>query len=177
MCAFACRIDPKYEDVQSKDIVEVEKDGIRVRIISGGAMGRESPVYTRTPVMYLDFNMQPEAHLRHPIPPGWNAFVYVIDGEGVFGCRYSSEEVAGAHHDLLLLGSNGDGVEAWNESPQPLRFILVAGEPLKEAVAQFGPFVMNTEEEIDQTIEDFQNYANGFEMARSWSSTPTSSNV
>lgn len=73
-----------------------------------------------------------------------------------------------AHH-LLLLGS-GDGLEAWNKSLKPLRFVLVGGEPLGEPVVQLGPFVMNTQEEIDRTIEDYENCTNGFEKAKYWRS-------
>ncbi|GAB4849722.1 hypothetical protein Ancab_004518 [Ancistrocladus abbreviatus] len=118
-----------------------------------------------TPTMYLDFTLKPGAHLLQPIWASWNAFIYVLEGEGVFGSRSSS---ATAHH-LLLLGS-GDGVEAWNKSSKPLRFILVGGEPLGEPIVQFGPFVMNTQEEIDQTIDDFENCVNGFESAKHWRS-------
>ncbi|KAK7256292.1 hypothetical protein RIF29_29733 [Crotalaria pallida] len=102
-------IEPRYQEVLSKDIAEGMKDGIKVRVI------------------------------------------------------------AATSHHILLLGS-GDGIEAWNKSSKQLRFILVGGEPLGEPVVQFGPFVMNTQEEIDQTIDDFDNYANGFEKARHWSS-------
>lgn len=116
--------------------------------------------------MYLDFSLEPGAHLQQPIPESWNAFVYVLEGEGIFGRSKSSP--VNAHH-LLLLGS-GDGLEAWNKSSKSLRFILVGGEPLCEPLVQFGPFVMNTQEEIDRTIDDFENYMNGFEKARHWRS-------
>lgn len=163
---FLCRIEPRYQEILSKDIAEVEKDGIHVRVIAGEALGTKSPVYTRTPTMYLDFTLKPGAHLQQPILKSWNAFVYVLEGDGIFSSMKSSP--VSAHH-LLLLGS-GDGLEAWNKSSKPLRFILVGGEPLGEPVAQLGPFVMNTQEEIDQTIDDFENYVNGFEKARHWRS-------
>lgn len=152
--------------MRSKDIKEVSKDGIKVRVIAGEALGTKSPIYTRTPTMYLDFTLKPGAHLQQPIPMSWNAFVYVIEGEGVFGISKSLPVTA---HHLLLLGS-GDGLEAWNKSSKPLTFILVGGEPIGEPLAQWGPFVMNTEEQINQTVEDFDNYTNGFEKARHWRS-------
>lgn len=153
--------------MSSRDIAEASKDGIKVRVIAGESLGAKSPVYTRTPTMYLDFTLQPDSHLQQPIPKHWNAFVYVLEGRGVFGSA-RSPPVAG--HHLLLLGPGGDGLEAWNKSSKPLRFVLVGGEPLGEPVAQLGPFVMNTEEEIDQTVEDFANFTNGFEKARHWRS-------
>ncbi|KAH7546839.1 hypothetical protein FEM48_Zijuj01G0243500 [Ziziphus jujuba var. spinosa] len=159
-------IEPRYQEMLSKDIKEAAKDGIKVRVIAGEALGTKSPIYTRTPTMYLDFTLKPGAHLQQPIPKSWNSFVYVLEGEGMFGSLKSSP-VTG--HHLLLLGS-GDGLEAWNKSSKPLRFVLIGGEPLGEPLVQFGPFVMNTQEEIDQTIDDFENYINGFEKARHWRS-------
>ncbi|XP_022932261.1 pirin-like protein isoform X1 [Cucurbita moschata] len=161
-------IEPRYQEVHNNDVVEAKKDGVKVRVIAGEAMGKRSPIYTKTPTMYLDFTLDPGSHIEQPIPVGWNAFVYVLEGEdGVFG---SVKSMPIASHHILLLGS-GDGLEAWNKSSsEALRFILVGGEPLNESVVQMGPFVMNTEEEIDQTIEDFENGTNGFERAKHWSS-------
>ncbi|XP_059440844.1 pirin-like protein [Corylus avellana] len=159
-------IEPKYQEMLSKNIAEAVEDGIKVRVIAGESLGTKSPIYTRTPTMYLDFTLKPGTHLQQPVPTSWNAFVYVLEGEGMFGNLKSS--AASAHH-ILLLGK-GDGLEAWNKSSKPLRFILVGGEPLGEPLVQFGPFVMNTQEEIDQTIDDFENCVNGFEKARHWRS-------
>ncbi|XP_009621982.1 pirin-like protein At1g50590 isoform X2 [Nicotiana tabacum] len=159
-------IQPKYQEISSEEIAEATKDGIRVRIIAGEALGKKSSIYTRTPTMYLDFTLKPGAHLQQPIPKSYNSFVYVLEGEGIFDSRTSPTS---AHH-LLLLSGSGDELEACNKSTKPLRFILVGGEPLGEPVAQLGPFVMNTQQEIDQTVEDFENYANGFEKAKHWRS-------
>ncbi|XP_039014954.1 pirin-like protein [Hibiscus syriacus] len=134
-----------YQEVPSKDITEATKDGIKVRVIVGEALGTKSAIYTLTPTMHLDFTLEPGAHLRQPIPGSWNAFVYVLEGEGIFG-RSKSSSVNAQH--LLLLGP-GDGLEAWNKSSKLLRLILVGGEPLCELLVQFGSFVMNTQEEID----------------------------
>lgn len=117
--------------------------------------------------MYLDFSLKPGAQVRQPIPVSWNAFVYILEGEGIFGNSHSSPTTA---HHLLLLGSSGYGLEVWNKSSKSLRFILVGGEPLGEPVVQFGPFVMNSQEEIDRTMEDYENCTNGFEKARHWKS-------
>ncbi|CAL9017950.1 unnamed protein product [Prunus brigantina] len=159
-------IEPKYQEMLSKDIKEAAKDGVKVRVIAGEALGTKSPIYTRTPTMYLDFTLKSGAILQQPIQISWNAFVYVLEGEGIFGSPKSLPVTA---HHLLLLGS-GDALEAWNKSSKPLRFILIGGEPLGEPITQYGPFVMNTQEEIDQTIDDFDNCVNGFEKARHWSS-------
>ncbi|KAL2457018.1 Pirin-like protein [Abeliophyllum distichum] len=163
-------IEPRYQEITSKDITEAAKDGIKVRIIAGEALGIKSPIYTRTPTMYLDFTLNPGAQIQQPIPVSWNAFVYILEGEGIFG---NSRSLPITAHNLLLLGGSGDGLEAWNKSSKSLRFILIGGEPLGEPVVQFGPFVMNTQAEIDQTIEDYENCTNGFEKARHWKSEST----
>ncbi|PKU73455.1 pirin-like protein isoform X2 [Dendrobium catenatum] len=157
-------IEPNYQELQSKDINRVQKDGIDVRIIAGEAFGVRSPIYTRTPTMFLDFAMNPGSQLHQPITEGWNAFVYIIEGEGVFG--HESSSTALSHHTLIL--SDGDGVKAWNKSRRSLRFLLIAGQPLNEPVVQYGPFVMNTLEEIEQAFEDYRLCKNGFEKARNW---------
>ncbi|WVZ61262.1 hypothetical protein U9M48_011165 [Paspalum notatum var. saurae] len=161
-------IEPRYQELQSKDISRADKDGVEVRIIAGEAFGVRSPVYTRTPTMFMDFTMRPGSRLHQPVPEGWNAFVYIVDGEGVFG-REGSAPVA-AHHCLVL--GPGDGLSVWNKSPAaPLRFVLVAGQPLGEPVVQHGPFVMNTRAEIQQAMEDYYYGRNGFERATQWSSS------
>ncbi|KAL1220509.1 Pirin-like protein [Cardamine amara subsp. amara] len=168
-------VEPIYQEIESKDIAETEKDGVRVRIIAGEWNGVKSKICTRTPTMYLDFTLSPGSRISQSIPFHWNAFVYVLEGQGHFGDSKLQHSGAAAHH-LLLLGLGGDRLEAWNSSDSglPLRFILVGGEPIGEPMVQFGPFVMNTQEEIDQTIDDFDNFRNGFEKARHWKSQAAS---
>ncbi|KAM0928522.1 hypothetical protein ACQ4PT_002529 [Festuca glaucescens] len=160
-------IEPRYQELQSKDIARASQDGVEVRIIAGEAFGVRSPVYTRTPTMYMDFTMRPGSQLHQPIPAGWNAFVYIIEGEGAFGREKAAPTTA---HHCLVLGAEGDGLSVWNRSGAPLRFALAAGQPLKEPVVQHGPFVMNTRAEIQQAMEDYYHGRNGFEKAKQWSS-------
>ncbi|CAA3004461.1 Hypothetical predicted protein [Olea europaea subsp. europaea] len=155
-------IEPRYQELVSEDIPKAEKDGVEVKIIAGESMGVYSPVYTQTPTMYLDFTLKPNAQHHQSIPESWNAFVYIIEGEGVFGLQKSAPIKA---HHVLVLGP-GEGLSVWNKSSNPLRFILAGGQPLNEPVVQHGPFVMNTQAEIDKTIEDYYYSKNGFEMAR-----------
>uniref|UniRef100_A0A6V7QRT3 Pirin-like protein n=1 Tax=Ananas comosus var. bracteatus TaxID=296719 RepID=A0A6V7QRT3_ANACO len=159
-------IEPKYQELQSKDISRAEKDGVEVRIIAGEAFGVRSPVYTRTPTMYMDFTVNPGAQLQQPIPENWNSFVYIIEGEGIFGSEDSPPVTS---HHCLVLGP-GDGLNVWNKSGRPLRFVLVGGQPLDEPVVQHGPFVMNTRAEIRQAMEDYYLGRNGFEKAKQWKS-------
>ncbi|KAL8143307.1 hypothetical protein V2J09_016339 [Rumex salicifolius] len=160
-------VEPKYQELVAEDIPEAERDGVNVQVIAGEAMGIRSPVYTRTPTMYLDYTLQPGAHVTQPLPTLYNAFIYIIEGEGVFGVPNSAAVPA---HYCLVLGP-GDSVSVWNNSPdQALRFVLIGGQPINEPVVQYGPFVMNTHAEIEKTFEDYQQCKNGFEMAKYWRS-------
>lgn len=156
-------IEPRYQELLSKDIRRAEKDGVEVRVIAGETMGVSSPVFTRTPALFFDFTLKPKAQLHQSIPETWTSFVYIIEGEGVFGSTHAS-----AHH-VLVLGP-GDGLSVCNKSSEPLRFVLVGGQPINEPVVQHGPFVMNSQDEINQTIQDYHYGQNGFEMAKSWRS-------
>lgn len=161
-------VEPKYQEMLAEDIPEKDEGGVKVRVIAGEAMGIRSPVYTRTPTMYLDFTLEPGAHLMQPIPRSYNAFIYIVEGEGVFGIPNSAPVQA---HYCLVLGP-GDSVNVWNNSPshEPLRFVLIGGQPINEPVVQYGPFVMSTRAEIEQTFQDYQLCKNGFELAKYWRS-------
>ncbi|PWZ22538.1 Pirin-like protein [Zea mays] len=108
--------------------------------------------------------MHPGSRLHQPVPEGWNAFVYVVDGEGVF-----RRETATAHYCLVL--GPGDGVSVWNRSTKPLRFVLVAGQLLGVPVVQHRPFVMNSCAEIQKAMEDYYYGKNSFERTGQWSSS------
>ncbi|CAH9108793.1 unnamed protein product [Cuscuta europaea] len=166
-------IEPKYQELLSGDIPKAESNGVEVKVIAGEAMGVKSAVYTRTPTMYLDFTLKPASEYHQSIPPSWNAFVYIIEGEGSFGIPNAKLSLASAHHCLVL--GPGEGLSVWNNSTsnQPLRFVLLAGQPLHEPVVQYGPFVMNSQAEIQQTFHDYSHYKNGFEKAKQWSSRST----
>ncbi|CAF0881703.1 unnamed protein product [Rotaria sordida] len=163
-------IEPNYQELLDKDIprAATSDDLVHVKIIAGESMSTKSPVYTRTPTMYLDFTLKPKSSIfTQSIPQGWNAFVYILSGQGEFG---SKKTIADAHH-VLILSQDGNGLDFRNTSDKDdCRFALIAGQPLNEPVVQRGPFVMNTQEEIQQTIEDYQYFKNGFENARNWQS-------
>ncbi|KAI5081227.1 hypothetical protein GOP47_0004410 [Adiantum capillus-veneris] len=161
-------IEPNYQELEDKDIPKVHKDGVSVSVIAGESMGVKSPVYTRTPTMYLDFKMEPGAILHQAVPDGWNAFVYILEGELNFGSP--DGPTIGAHHTVQL--GMGDGVSVWNKSKAPCRLVLIGGQPLNEPVAKYGPFVMNTKEQVMEAIRDYQSGKNGFERAAGWQSDP-----
>lgn len=159
-------MEPKYQELLAEDIPVAESNGVKVKVIAGEAMGIRSPVYTRTPTMYLDFTLEAGARLTQAVPTSYNAFIYIMEGEGVF---LPNSAIVKAHYCLVL--GPGDSVNVWNNSPsQTLRFVLIGGEPINEPVVQYGPFVMNSHAEIEQTFDDYQHSKNGFELANYWRS-------
>ncbi|CAI5535643.1 unnamed protein product [Closterium sp. Naga37s-1] len=155
-----------YQELRDSDIPKASHNGVHVAVIAGTALGVSSPVVTRTPTSYLSFRLDPGAHLAQPLPTAWNAFIYTLSGAASIGER--GTEPTGAHHTVVL--GAGDGVHVWNDGAEECRFVLIAGQPIGEAVVQYGPFVMNTEEEIEQALTDYRRGVNGFEKARTWRS-------
>jgi redox-sensitive bicupin YhaK (pirin superfamily) len=124
---------------------------MRIRVIAGEVDGVRGPV---TEVLadptYLDVTVPLGVTARFPIPAGQTAFAYLFEGAGQIG----GQEVDEAPQ-LLVLGE-GDMMEAAG-SYTALRFLLVMGYPLHEPIARYGPFVMNTQEEIRQALQDLRN--------------------
>jgi hypothetical protein len=142
--------DPAYQEFSAAAIPEVAQDGARVRVLGGefgGSRGViDDPV---TDVLYLDVALAAGAGFDLPLDDARNAFVYVFEGSA----RLAGEALT--QHTLAVLGS-GDTVEiAAGEAGA--RFILVAGRPLGEPVVQYGPFVMNSREEIEQAVADYRD--------------------
>lgn len=162
-------VDPAYQELLSKDIPLVKKDGVQVKVIAGESMGVKSPVYTRTPTMYLDFTLDPGSQMTQAIPSGWTAFAYVLSGAAKFGP--ADHQHIGEEHCTLVFSQDGNGIDIINTGSVACHFVLIAGQPLGEPVVQHGPFVMNTREEVEQAFHDYSAGENGFENARSWKSS------
>jgi quercetin 2,3-dioxygenase len=147
---------PRYQEIPGTQIPKAtSSDGlVTVAVIAGEAMGEKAVIETRTPIIYLHYQIKPGGVATQMVPSGYNAFAYVIDGEGLFG---SEAERAGDGH-MVLFASDGDEVRIENPSDakSTLEVLLIAGVPLNEPVARYGPFVMNTEAEIRQAFQDYQ---------------------
>jgi redox-sensitive bicupin YhaK (pirin superfamily) len=142
---------PRYQDIAPERIPEVQPaEGVTARVIAGTLAGATGPVEgIATAPVYLDLALQPGAQVEIPLPAGHHAFAYVFDGEAA--------EVAGqrlGRSELAVL-SDGDRVRVAGGG-SPARVLLVAGRPLAEPVARYGPFVMNTPEQIHEAIADFR---------------------
>lgn len=160
-------VQPQYQELKNKDVPKPSKNGVTVAVISGEALGAKSKVYTRTPTMYLDFKLEKGAKHVQPVPKEWTAFIYTLSGLVHIGSDDEQQKVE-SHHTAVL--SDGELVQVENKDPEVAHFVLIAGKPIKEPIAQHGPFVMNTENEISQTFEDFHSSRNGFEGAGTWKS-------
>ena len=148
---------PRYQDIQSAKMPVAESaDGrVKVKIIAGEAFGKRAVIETRTPIMYLHFTLQPGAEVAQPVPQEYNAFAYVIGGKGLFG----AEAKPAQREQVVLFANDNDkiSIKAPEEAKSPLDALLIAGVPLKEPVVRYGPFVMNTKEEIHQAMDDYRS--------------------
>ena len=146
-------IEPRYQDIAPAKIPTAEPaPGVTVRVVAGNLFGVTGPVsgIAIEPV-YLDVGLQPGAKLSVPLPEGHSAFAYVFEGEAV----QVGSEILGSRELGVL--SPGDRVELSVSADAPAaRVLLVAGRPLNEQVARYGPFVMNTPEQIVQAMQDYQ---------------------
>ena len=142
--------DPAYQEFSAAAIPEVIRNGARVRVLAGEFGGTRGVIDDpATDVLYLDVALAARADFSLPLNDVRNAFVYVFEGSA----RLAGEALT--QHTLAVLGS-GDTVEiAAGEAGA--RFILVAGRPLGEPVVQYGPFVMNSREEIEQAVADYRD--------------------
>lgn len=144
---------PGYLDVQGRDVPQFERDGVTVRVIAGESHGVKGAVQRDvTEPLYLDLQLPPGATFEQPLPATHNAFVYVYEGGLRFdtGCQVLSGRMA-----ILANTAGSDGVRL-QAAEAPTRALLIAGRPLGEPIAQYGPFVMNTEAELVQAVRDFQ---------------------
>jgi redox-sensitive bicupin YhaK (pirin superfamily) len=147
---------PRYQEIPAAHIpvAQTEDGSVTVRVIAGEALGAKAVIQTRTPITYLHFTLQPGATMIQPVPKEYNAFVYVLEGAGLFG----TEPAPGDDGQMVLFSQDGEDVVLSNpaDAQRPLDLLLIAGVPLNEPVVRYGPFVMNTEAEIIQAIDDYQ---------------------
>jgi redox-sensitive bicupin YhaK (pirin superfamily) len=141
---------PWYRDIATDEVPEfVTPEGVTVRAIAGASHGIDGAVQRdKTHPLYLDLHFEEGASFAQQLPASRNAFVYVYRG---------ALEIGGTQVDaqrMAILKNEGDGVIL--RAAGPARALLIAGEPLKEPIAQYGPFVMNSNEQIYQAVEDFR---------------------
>ena len=145
-------MDPWYRDIPAEDVPRLtSKDGVTVQVIAGETHGVNGAVQREvTQPLYLDIEIPAGVTFEQPVPQGHNAFIYVYRGEAVV----EGKGVAKTRMAVLDNAAGADGVRI--KALEPTRLILLAGRPLNEPIAQHGPFVMNTTEELYQAFDDFR---------------------
>ena len=148
---------PRYQEVTAETIPMVERKGAEIRIVAGKIDGVVGPVteISANPI-YLDVQLDPGSTFDHPIPEGHTAVAYVFEGQGFFGL---DEQEGGELIESvrLLFFGGGDYLRVQATPDSPVRFMLMAGAPFNEPIVPYGPFVMNTPQEIQQALDDLRN--------------------
>jgi redox-sensitive bicupin YhaK (pirin superfamily) len=147
---------PRYQDIAPELIAEVVlAEGVSARVIAGEAGGKRGPVQgIATQPLYLDVRMAPRTRASHDVAAGHTAFVYVYEGRAILGPAGDGSRELGAGQLAVL--SDGERLDA-AAGDTGARFLLLAARPLREPIARYGPFVMNTREEIMQAMQDYQS--------------------
>ena len=122
-------------------------------IVAGEAFGIAAAIGTHTPIWLQDWRVHPSAEAEIDIDPGFNAAAYVFDGTVCFG-----PDMTPVENGQMALFSTGERLQVSGPAGENGgRFLLLAGEPIAEPVARYGPFVMNTQDELVAAFEDFQS--------------------
>jgi len=155
--AAAKMVDSAYQDLLAERALRVDEAGANLRLLSGTVEGIAAPAQTQTPVQYLDLRLNAGARIDLPVPASHNGFVLVVEGAVKVGAdrvQGSEGQVLWLHYPLAPRGdARLDSLRI--EAQVPARVLAVSGEPIGERVVAYGPFVMNSEEEIRQAYLDF----------------------
>ncbi len=164
-------MDPRYREVKSDQIpIVVTDNGVKIRIVSGKVGGKTGPV--RDIVIdpeYLDVTVPPNTEFLHPTKPQHTVFAYIIEGKALF-CKQKNPfdyEVESTNYfdmkrdsfvtnENLVLFEEGEQLVVSTEN-EPVRFLLISGQPIKEPIAWYGPIVMNTQQELQIAFEEYNN--------------------
>ncbi len=141
---------PRYQEVNAAGIPVIQREGVTIRLVAGEIDQTRGPVadIAASPV-YMDVKLAPGSSFTHPIPRGHTTLAYVFEGTGEFGGE-PIESVS-----MIVFNDDGDGIQVRSETG--VQFMLIAGAPFREPIVPYGPFVMNTVEEIQQAITDLRN--------------------
>jgi len=150
---------PRYQEVSANKIPCVENDGVMVRVVAGEVFGVKGPVteIAANP-LYIDVTLAPGKEFTQELPFHHTAVAYVFEGSGTFeSSEKGSGESTAVSAVKMIQFEEGDSIRAQANPDSSFRFMLMAGAPFKEPIVPYGPFVMNTVEEIQQTLIDLRS--------------------
>lgn len=155
-------VEPRYQNLRADDMPVWEEDGARIRVFSGSSKGMEATTKNHVPVTMVEMTLEAGTKVTQDIPSNYRGFLYILKGSGFFGSN-NVEAMAGQvlwmdDIDDTADTSNGNISEIHVQAHRQecLKVLLYAGQPIRERVVARGPFVMNTEEEIRQAYQDYQ---------------------
>jgi redox-sensitive bicupin YhaK (pirin superfamily) len=150
---------PRYQEIPRSKIptVTTEDGNVIVKLIAGESLGSKAVVDTITPIMYMHFKLESGSSIVQPIPKEYNVFAYIIKGKGIVERKNNNKIIE--RGNLVIFDKYGKEVyiKAVEDSKIPLELLLIGGIPIREPIARYGPFVMNTQQEIYEAIEDYRN--------------------
>lgn len=148
---------PRYQEVSADSITTWVGDKVKVRIVAGEYAGQKGPVTEiAAKPLYMDVTLEPGGEITLPMPQGHTAVAYLFEGQGEFGLDGNGrgERVEAVR---LIVFAEGDRLRVRATAESNARFMVMAGAPFGEPIAPYGPFVMNTREEIQQALADLRN--------------------
>jgi redox-sensitive bicupin YhaK (pirin superfamily) len=142
---------PRYKDVRAETIPVVHPaGGVTARVIAGDAFGVTGPVHTVNPWSYVHVTLQPGANVAQTVPHGFTGTIYVFGGVATIGTRELR------HGDYAVFADDGDTIALANNGTEPVEALFLSAPPIDEPMVRYGPFVMNTVDEIERAFEDFR---------------------
>jgi redox-sensitive bicupin YhaK (pirin superfamily) len=148
---------PRYQEINESEIPVHASDRMKVRVIAGSYLGTNGPVTEiAAQPLYMDVTLEPGSEFSLPVPPAHTLLAYVFDGEGLFGVDEAGEGEFVEGVRMLVFGE-GEVLKVQTGLHHGVRFVLMAGEAFGEPIVPYGPFVMNTEAEIQQAFIDLRS--------------------
>lgn len=148
---------PRYQEVTADSIPVVDGNPMKVRVVAGEFGDVTGPVTKiAAQPLYMDVALEPGSRFSLPVPKGHSAVAYVFEGGGYFGLGVDRVGEFIQAVTMVVFG-DGDGIEIKTRKESPVRFMFIAGAPFNEPIVPYGPFVMNTQAEIQQAFQDLRN--------------------